>query len=148
MPGLLLQLELCGTMVPVGDFLREPVLHRGFGLGDQCELRDSDVCEMFRHDVRHCMAVRLLRGGQEVAAALTNADGRSDGPLVAGDSLQAGLYRLEFEVGAYFRALGVALPQPAFLETVVIDFGVADAAGHYHVPLLVSPFAYSTYRGS
>ncbi|HEX7759042.1 MAG TPA: hydroxyisourate hydrolase [Caulobacteraceae bacterium] len=94
------------------------------------------------------VALRLTRGGQPVAQATTNADGRCDAPLLTGETLTAGAYRLEFDVGAYFRGLGVALPDPAFLETVVIDFGVADPAAHYHVPLLVSPFAYSTYRGS
>jgi len=68
--------------------------------------------------------------------------------LLAGEALKPGAYRLEFDVGAYFRGLGVALPEPAFLETVAIEFGVADLGAHYHVPLLVSPFAYSTYRGS
>ena len=71
-----------------------------------------------------------------------------DGPLLSEEALTAGAYRLEFDVGEYFRGLGVALPQPAFLETVTIDFGVSEAGAHYHVPLLVSPFAYSTYRGS
>ena len=75
-------------------------------------------------------------------------DGRCDGPLLSGEAFEPGAYRLEFEVGTYFRDLGVGLPNPAFLETVAIDFGVADAATHYHVPLLVSPYAYSTYRGS
>jgi 5-hydroxyisourate hydrolase len=94
------------------------------------------------------VALRLSRGGTLLAETATNADGRCDQPLLTGDQLTAGAYRLEFEVGAYFRALGVLLPEPAFLETVAIDFGVADPLGHYHVPLLVSPFAYSTYRGS
>ena len=94
------------------------------------------------------VALRLLRDGHAVAAAVTNADGRCDAPLLTGEDLNAGAYRLEFDVGAYFRDLGLDLPDPAFLETVVIDFGVADPAAHYHVPLLVSPFAYSTYRGS
>ena|SRR5687768_9041722 len=94
------------------------------------------------------MAIRLLRDGAQVAGAVTNRDGRCDAPLLSGDALTAGAYRLEFEVGVYFRDLGVALPSPAFLETVVIDFGVAEPEGHYHVPLLVSPYAYSTYRGS
>ena len=57
-------------------------------------------------------------------------------------------YRLEFDIGAYFRAAGATTAEPGFLETVVIDFNVADPAAHYHVPLLVSPFGYSTYRGS
>ena len=94
------------------------------------------------------MAVRLFRAGEQLAGMVTNRDGRCDGPLLAGEALEAGVYRLEFEVGTYFRDLGVALPSPAFLETAVIEFGVADAAAHYHVPLLVSPYAYSTYRGS
>ena len=94
------------------------------------------------------VSLRLFRGGEVVAQGMTNIDGRVDQPLLNGDGLTVGPYRLEFDVGEYFREMGVALPQPAFLETVVIDFGVADAGGHYHVPLLVSPFGYSTYRGS
>ena len=78
-----------------------------------------------------------------------NQDGRTDGgPLLDAHSMAAGCYRLLFEVGAYFRARGVALPEPAFIDTVPVDFGMADARGHYHVPLLVSPWTYSTYRGS
>ena len=94
------------------------------------------------------VAVRLLQAGRAVASAVTNADGRCDAALLTAATLKAGAYRLEFDVGAYYRGLGVALPEPAFLETVALEFGVADAAAHYHVPLLVSPFAYSTYRGS
>jgi 5-hydroxyisourate hydrolase len=94
------------------------------------------------------VAVRLLRAGRELVRAVTNADGRCEAPLLSGDAIEAAAYRLEFDVGAYFRKLGVALPEPAFLETVGVDFGVADTAAHYHVPLLVSPFGYSTYRGS
>ena len=78
-----------------------------------------------------------------------NQDGRNEGgPLLDAGDMAAGRYRLLFEVGAYFRALGVALPEPAFIDTVPVDFGMADANGHYHVPLLVSPWNYSTYRGS
>ena len=80
--------------------------------------------------------------------AVTNADGRVDGPMLAGADLRPGVYRLVFDVERYFRAKGVALPTPAFLGQVPLDFGVADAQAHYHVPLLVSPWAYSTYRGS
>lgn len=78
----------------------------------------------------------------------TNADGRSDGPLLAGAELTAGVYELVFAVGDYFAGLGVPTAAPAFLDRVPVRFGVADAAAHYHVPLLVSPWAYSTYRGS
>jgi 5-hydroxyisourate hydrolase len=83
-----------------------------------------------------------------VKSVRTNADGRVDVPLLEGDALRVGRYRLLFEVGAYFRDRGAALPEPAFLEVVPLDFGIADRAAHYHVPLLVSPWAYSTYRGS
>ena len=76
-------------------------------------------------------------------------DGRSpDGPLYDSTSLRKGTYRLVFDVAAYFKARGVALPEPAFLGKVSLDFGIAHADQHYHVPLLVSPWSYSTYRGS
>ncbi len=78
-----------------------------------------------------------------------NADGRNpDGPLYDNASLKVGTYRLVFDVAGYFKARGVALPEPSFLNQVSLDFGVADATAHYHVPLLVSPWSYSTYRGS
>lgn len=78
-----------------------------------------------------------------------NQDGRNpDGPLYDDSSLQRGLYRLEFDVAAYFHARKVALPEPNFLNRVNLDFGVAQTDQHYHVPLLVSPWSYSTYRGS
>lgn len=78
-----------------------------------------------------------------------NADGRDpDGLLVDSASLQPGTYRLVFDVAGYFDARGVPLPQPSFLNQVALDFGVADPSQHYHVPLLVSPWSYSTYRGS
>jgi 5-hydroxyisourate hydrolase len=78
-----------------------------------------------------------------------NDDGRNDGgPLLDAASMAVGRYRLLFAVAPYFRARGVALPEPAFVDTVPIDFGIADVNGHYHVPLLVSPWSYSTYRGS
>ena len=78
-----------------------------------------------------------------------NNDGRNpDGVLYDNASLKVGTYRLVFNVAAYFKAQGVALPEPNFLNAVTIDFGVADVGAHYHVPLLVSPWSYSTYRGS
>jgi len=78
-----------------------------------------------------------------------NADGRNpDGPLFDSASLQRGRYRLVFDVAAYFRGRGVQLPDPPFLDRVTLDFGVADLSQHYHVPLLCSPWSYSTYRGS
>ncbi|RZL01742.1 MAG: hydroxyisourate hydrolase [Rubrivivax sp.] len=80
--------------------------------------------------------------------ARTNADGRLDVPLLSGHELVPGRYRLVFDVEAYFRHKGIDLPKPAFLGQVPLDFGIADHTAHYHVPLLVSPWAYSTYRGS
>jgi 5-hydroxyisourate hydrolase len=78
----------------------------------------------------------------------TNADGRTDAPLLEGAALAQGQYRLVFDVAAYFRGRGVALPEPPFLDRVPLRFGIADPQAHYHVPLLCSPWTYSTYRGS
>jgi 5-hydroxyisourate hydrolase len=85
---------------------------------------------------------------QPLAEATTNRDGRCDVPLLAGDAFSPGHYELTFHVGAYFRAQGTALGEPAFLDAVPVRFGVARGGEHYHVPLLISPYGYSTYRGS
>jgi 5-hydroxyisourate hydrolase len=84
---------------------------------------------------------------RKVKDVVTNADGRCDAPLLEGKAFQAGQYELVFFAGDYLRASGAALPEPLFLDQIPIRFGVAEAA-HYHVPLLISPFGYSTYRGS
>jgi 5-hydroxyisourate hydrolase len=99
------------------------------------------------------MAVELYAtaGGAPalVKRFVLNQDGRNpDGPLFDHASLKKGTYRLVFDVAAYFRARGVQLPDPPFLDRVALDFGVASVEQHYHVPLLVSPWSYSTYRGS
>ncbi|MFO1070267.1 MAG: hydroxyisourate hydrolase [Geminicoccaceae bacterium] len=78
----------------------------------------------------------------------TNDDGRCDQPLLAGEELRPGTYELVFHVAAYFRAVGTPLSDPPFLDAVPIRFGIANAGQHYHVPLLISPWSYSTYRGS
>jgi 5-hydroxyisourate hydrolase len=83
-----------------------------------------------------------------LAQARTNADGRCDAPLLAGASMQAGRYELEFAAGDYFAAQGVVLPDPPFVDRVTIAFGVADPDQNYHVPLVVTPWSWSTYRGS
>jgi 5-hydroxyisourate hydrolase len=94
--------------------------------------------------------VHLVRDGarHRIASATTNADGRTDAPLLSGERLETGAYELTFHAGEYFRRIGVALTSPPFLDEVVIRVGLADAAGSYHVPLLLAPYGYSTYRGS
>jgi 5-hydroxyisourate hydrolase len=99
------------------------------------------------------MAVALYRTQGEQAALVKrfvlDHDGRHPGgPLLDAAAFDRGTYRLVFDVAAYFRARGVVLPEPNFLNLVTLDFGVAHADQHYHVPLLVSPWSYSTYRGS
>ncbi|HRO87720.1 MAG: hydroxyisourate hydrolase [Chiayiivirga sp.] len=98
------------------------------------------------------IAISLFRveGAQRVALGrfTSNLDGRCDAPLLQGEDFAVGTYELDFAVGEYFAKAGVALPQPPFLDVVTLRFGIADAGAHYHVPLLVSPFSYSTYRGS
>ncbi|WP_376095959.1 hydroxyisourate hydrolase [Roseomonas sp. CCTCC AB2023176] len=79
---------------------------------------------------------------------MTNADGRADTPLLPEGATRAGTYELTYDVAAYFRGQGVDLPDPPFLDRVTLRFGVAEDGRHYHVPLLVSPFGYTTYRGS
>lgn len=93
----------------------------------------------------------LGESGQErrlVLTGRTNADGRGDGALIAGDDFRAGYYELVYAVGEYFTARGISLASPPFLDRVPIRFGVADPSEHYHVPLQTSPWAYNTYRGS
>jgi len=85
---------------------------------------------------------------QELGRASTNADGRLDNPILEADVFVPGTYELVFQAGQYFRQRNLDLPEPPFVDEVVLRFGIADAGQHYHVPLLVSPWAYSTYRGS
>lgn len=99
------------------------------------------------------MAIELWRitstGGREMVARVrTNADGRTDAPLLAEGALRAGVYELVFETGDYWASRGIDSGDPRFLDLVPIRFGIADDEAHYHVPLLCSPWAYSTYRGS
>ena len=83
-----------------------------------------------------------------VKSTVTNADGRCDSPLLEGEDFRAGIWELVFHVAEYFAGLEVELPDPPFLNHVTLRFGIADAGDHYHVPLLVSPWSYNTYRGS
>ena len=79
---------------------------------------------------------------------LTNADGRCDAPLLSGKELTPGRYRIDFHVGSYFADSKAASDDISFLNVVPVEFGINDAGGHYHIPLLISPYGYSTYRGS
>jgi 5-hydroxyisourate hydrolase len=83
-----------------------------------------------------------------IAEATTNADGRTDAPLLTGDRLQPGVYELTFHAGDYYRRGGVTLADPPFLDAIVVRFGIADPEANCHVPLLLSPYGYSTYRGT
>jgi 5-hydroxyisourate hydrolase len=98
------------------------------------------------------MAVELFRIDGEARRLVgqfeTNADGRCDAPLLDNEALALGVWELAFHVAAYYRARGTVLPSPPFLDVVCVRFGIASKAQHYHVPLLVSPWSYSTYRGS
>jgi 5-hydroxyisourate hydrolase len=98
------------------------------------------------------VAIALFRveGGARspLADARTNADGRCDAPLLADADFVCGIYEIDFAIGDYFATLGVATPTPRFLDVVTLRVGIGDADAHYHVPLLASPYAYSTYRGS
>jgi 2-oxo-4-hydroxy-4-carboxy-5-ureidoimidazoline decarboxylase len=98
------------------------------------------------------VALRLFEVGASARAllveAVTNGDGRTDKPLLAGEPLRRGTYEIEFAIGDYFRARDVPAASPAFLDIVPIRFGIAEPEGHYHVPLLATPWSYGTYRGS
>jgi 2-oxo-4-hydroxy-4-carboxy-5-ureidoimidazoline decarboxylase len=83
-----------------------------------------------------------------IAETVTNSDGRTDKPLIGGEPLRCGVYEIEFAIGDYFRGKGVPAASPAFLDVVPLRFGIAEPEGHYHVPLLATPWSYSTYRGS
>lgn len=91
-----------------------------------------------------------MQGGARtlLCTSSTNGDGRCDTPLLQGDAMQAGVYELEFAAGDYFRKLGVQLPEPAFVDQVVLRLGIAHPDENYHVPLVLTPWTYSTYRGS
>ncbi len=100
------------------------------------------------------MKIELWRSGSTreerilLKTVYTGANGRTEAPLLTGGEMAVGIYELLFAVGAYFVARGEELPAPSFLDDVPVRFGIADASAHYHVPLLVSPWAYNTYRGS
>lgn len=91
---------------------------------------------------------RCATSRERLCEFITNADGRVDAPLLEGAAMASGIYELCFEVADYFARSGHTLPDPPFLDVVTLRFGIADASANYHVPLLLSPWSYSTYRGS
>ncbi|MDR3495629.1 MAG: hydroxyisourate hydrolase [Ancalomicrobiaceae bacterium] len=91
---------------------------------------------------------RISLDAQLLGSYVTNADGRIDQPLLSGEAFASGTYELRFHAGDYLRATVPGLAEPLFLDVIPIRFGIADAMAHYHVPLLISPFSYATYRGS
>jgi 5-hydroxyisourate hydrolase len=98
------------------------------------------------------LTVWAINNDADIKTALktveTNGDGRTSEPLLDGDELKKGTYEITFDVAAYFAGTGASLSEPPFLDQIPIRFTVADPTSHYHVPLLVSPWSYSTYRGS
>ena len=94
------------------------------------------------------VVVRLFRGAEQLLSTRTNADGRCDAPLLSSEPPPPRRSRVHYAGPDYYGAARPPRPPPPFLETVTLDFGIADTAAHYHVPLLVSPYGYSTYRGS
>ncbi len=94
------------------------------------------------------LKIELWSGEHKLTSKITNSDGRVDAPLLEGDAMAAGTYELRFFAGDYLHTSGAALNDPPFLDVIPIRFGIADPAAHYHVPLLLSPYGYSTYRGS
>ena len=110
----------------------------------------THVLDTFHGGPAQGVVIELRRLGESspAARATTNADGRCGQPLLKAGEMQAGEYELQFHIGDYFRSRGVKLPQPPFLSVVVVRIGIADPDANYHVPLLASPWSYSTYRGS
>ena len=108
----------------------------------------THVLDVARGRPAGSVRIELWHDEVRIAAAVTNSDGRTDAPLVAPGSLEVGVYELRFAVGAYFADSVVAVPDPPFLDVVPVRFGISDAGADHHVPLLVTPWSYSTYRGS
>ncbi|HEX5645107.1 MAG TPA: hydroxyisourate hydrolase [Erythrobacter sp.] len=94
------------------------------------------------------LKIDLYANNTILKSVVTNSDGRTGEPLLEGKDFGDGIYELRFHAGDYLKTQGASLPEPFFLDVIPIRFGIADASQHYHVPLLLSPFGYSTYRGS
>ncbi|MCJ8145185.1 2-oxo-4-hydroxy-4-carboxy-5-ureidoimidazoline decarboxylase [Ancylobacter sp. A5.8] len=146
--------ELAAAIEEIGFITRLRLVERveGSGMPNVAGRLSTHVLDTHKGGPAEGVRIELYEVGRSARALLretvTNADGRTDAPLISGVPLRAGRYELVFHIGAHFAARGLVLPEPAFLDTVPIRFGVSDPEGHYHVPLVVTPWSYSTYRGS
>jgi 5-hydroxyisourate hydrolase len=125
-------------------------LQRGAQAGESMGRLTTHILDTAQGCPAAGVGIRLFAAGNDrrlIASTVSNADGRTDRPLLEGDAMTSGCYELEFDIGPYFADRGLKTGEPAFLGTVVIRFSIA-AGEHYHVPLLASPWSYSTYRGS
>ena len=160
MGGLIQKSGLFDQIFPAGDWLHIHLDHPGVGARRGTEKGAETMGRLTTHVLDTTtglpaadLAIALWRIAPDGARTLlvetrTNADGRVDRPLLEGTALEAGKYEIVFAAGDYFRALGLDLPEPLFVDEVALRFGIANVDEHYHVPLLVSPWSYSTYRGS
>ncbi|QIB34142.1 2-oxo-4-hydroxy-4-carboxy-5-ureidoimidazoline decarboxylase [Ancylobacter pratisalsi] len=148
------EVELATALAEIGHITRLRLVERveGPGMPLIAGRLSTHVLDTHKGGPAQDVRVELYEVGASGRArlkeALTNADGRTDGPLLSGAPLRTGTYELVFHIGAYFATRGLALPGQPFLDQVPIRFGIDDPEGHYHVPLVVTPWSYSTYRGS
>jgi 2-oxo-4-hydroxy-4-carboxy-5-ureidoimidazoline decarboxylase len=149
-----LDTELAAALDEIGYITRLRLVDRveGSGMPDVNGRLSTHVLDTYHGRPAAGVTVELYEVGKSARArlvhAVTNQDGRTDQPLLSGGPLRVGTYELQFHVGDYFKRCGVALPIEPFLDVVPIRFGISEPEGHYHVPLLVTPWSYSTYRGS
>jgi 2-oxo-4-hydroxy-4-carboxy-5-ureidoimidazoline decarboxylase len=149
-----IEAELPAALDEIGYITRLRIVDRveGTGMPDVNGRLSTHVLDTYHGRPAAGVTVELYELGKSERARLvqaaTNQDGRTDQPLLAGAPLRVGTYELLFHIGDYFKRSGVALPGQPFLDVVPVRFGISDPEGHYHVPLLVTPWSYSTYRGS
>ena len=146
--------ELAAALDEIGYITRLRIVERVEGAGAPAVTGrlSTHVLDTYHGRPAAGVALELFELGKSerarIAHAATNQDGRTDQPLIAGAPLRAGTYELHFHIGDYFRTCAVALPTEPFLSVVPIRFGISEPEGHYHVPLVATPWSYSTYRGS
>ncbi|MCS0495263.1 2-oxo-4-hydroxy-4-carboxy-5-ureidoimidazoline decarboxylase [Ancylobacter sp. MQZ15Z-1] len=146
--------ELAAALTEIGHITRLRLVERveGPGMPAVAGRLSTHVLDTHKGGPAQHVRIELFEvgasGRARLAEALTNADGRTDAPLLSGAPLRVGSYELVFHIGEYFRTRALALPDQPFLGQVPVRFGIDDPEGHYHVPLVVTPWSYATYRGS